>query len=143
MLKLKLQYFGHLLWKTDSLEKTLMMGKIKVWGEKNDRGWDCWMASPMQRTWVCVGFRSWWWTGKPGVLQSMGLQKFRHNWRLNWTVLNWYTKLRNSYMTATLSFNSLSFSPPHIQTENMSITWRNKTQLNIHILSNVCYHSMC
>ena len=94
MLKLKLQYFGHLLGKTDSVEKTLMMGKSKVGEEKNDRGWDCWMASPMQWTWVCVGSRSWWWTGKPGVLQSMGSQKFRHDWatELNWTdTLNWET----------------------------------------------------
>ena len=54
MLKLKLQYFGHLIWKTDSLEKTLMLGKMRVGREGDDRGWDGWMASPTQRTWVWV-----------------------------------------------------------------------------------------
>ena len=49
MLKLKIQYFGHLMWRTDSLEKTLMLGKT---GEGDDRGWDGWMASPIQWTWV-------------------------------------------------------------------------------------------
>ena len=52
MLKLKLQYFGHLMWRTDSLEKTLMLGKIEGGGEGNNRGWDGWMASPTQWTWV-------------------------------------------------------------------------------------------
>ena len=52
MLKLKLQYFGHLMWRTDSLEKTLMLERLKAGGEGDDRGWDGWMASPTQRTWV-------------------------------------------------------------------------------------------
>ena len=51
MLKLKLQYFGHLMWRTDSLEKTLMLGKIEG-GRRDDRGWDGWMASLTQWTWV-------------------------------------------------------------------------------------------
>ena len=79
MLKLKLPYFGHLMWRADSLEKTLMLGKIKGGGEE-DRGWDGWMTSMTQWTWVWVSSRSWWWTGKPGVLQSMGSQRVRHNW---------------------------------------------------------------
>ena len=86
MLKLKLQYFGHLMRRTDSLEKTLMLGKIEV-GEGDDRGWDGWMASPTQWTWVWVNSGSWWWTGKLSMLQSMGLQRVRHDWA---TVLNWY-----------------------------------------------------
>ena len=54
--------------------------------EGDDRGWDSWMALPTQRTWVWVSSRSWWWTGKPGTLQSMGLQRVRHDWvtELNW-----------------------------------------------------------
>ena len=44
-------------------------------GEGDDRGWDGWMASPTQWTWVWVNSGSWWWTGKPGVLQSMGSQR--------------------------------------------------------------------
>ena len=79
MLKLKLQYFGHLMWRTDSLEKSLMLGKIEVGGEGDARGWDGWMASPTQWTRVWVGSRSWWWTGRPGVLQSMGSQRVGHD----------------------------------------------------------------
>ena len=55
--------------------------------EKDDRGWDGWMASPTQWTWVWVNSGSWWWTGRPGMLRSMGLQRVGHNWvtELNWT----------------------------------------------------------
>ena len=81
MLKLKLQYSDHLMWRTDSFEKTPMLGKIESgrrgWQRMrwwDDRGWDGWMASPAQWTWVWVNSRSWWWTGRPGVLQSMGSQ---------------------------------------------------------------------
>ena len=61
--------------------------RLKVGGEGDDRGWDGWMASPTRGTWVWAISRSWWWTGKPGVLQSMGSQKVGHNWasELNWT----------------------------------------------------------
>ena len=84
MLKLKLQYFGHLMQRVDSLEKTLMLG-----GEGDDRGWDGWMASSTQWTWVWVNPGSWWWTRRPGMLWFMGLQRVRHNWatELNWTEL--------------------------------------------------------
>ena len=89
MLRLKLQYFGHLMWRVDSLEKTLMLGGTGAGAEGNDRGWDGWMASPTQWTWVWVNSGSWWWTGRPGVLQFMGLQTVRHDWatELNWTEL--------------------------------------------------------
>ena len=79
MLKLKLQYFGHLMRKTDLLEKTLMMGK-KAGGEGDERGWDGLMVSLTQWTWDWASSGRWWWTGKPGVLQSMGLQRVRHEW---------------------------------------------------------------
>ena len=79
LLKLKLQYFGHLMQKTNSLGKTLMLGKIE--GRRgDDRGWDGWMASPTQSTWIWVSSGSRGWTGRPGVLQSMGSQGVRHNW---------------------------------------------------------------
>ena len=52
MLKLKLQYFGHLMWRADSFEKTLMWERLRAGGEEDDRGWDGWMASPTQWTWV-------------------------------------------------------------------------------------------
>ena len=85
MLKLKLQYFGHLISRADSLEKTLM--RLRAGGEGNHRGWDDWMASPIRWTWVWVDSGSWWWTGRPGVLQFMGSQRVGHNWatELNWT----------------------------------------------------------
>ena len=71
-LKLKLQYFGHLMQRTDSLEKTLMLGKIEGRRRRGQQRWDGWMASPTQCTWVWVDSMSWWWTGRPGVLQFMG-----------------------------------------------------------------------
>ena len=88
MLKLKLQYFGHLMWRFDSLEKTLLLGRIG--GRRDDWGWDGWMASPTRWTWVWVNSGSWWWTGRPGVLQFMGSQRVRHNWA---TELNWKIKV--------------------------------------------------
>ena len=56
-------------------------------GEGDDRGWDGWIASPTPCTWVWVNSRSWWWTGRPGVLQFMGSQRVGHDWatELNWT----------------------------------------------------------
>ena len=80
MLKLKLQYSGRLMQRADSFEKTLMLGKIKAGGEG-------WLASLTRWTYVWANSRSWWWTGKPGVLQSMGLQRVRHDW-VNWTAYN-------------------------------------------------------
>ena len=61
--------------------------RLKARGEGDDRGWDGWMASVTQWTWVWVNSRSWWWTGRPGVLQSMGSQGVGHDWAtgLNWT----------------------------------------------------------
>ena len=63
--------------------------RLKAGEEGDDRGWDGWMASPTQWTWVWVSSGSWWWTGRPGVLQSMGSQRVRHDWaiELNWTDL--------------------------------------------------------
>ena len=79
MLKLNLQYFGHLMGKTDSLEKILMLGKIE--GRRRGQQRICsWMASLTRWTWVWASSRSWWWTGKPGMLQSMGSQRIRQDW---------------------------------------------------------------
>ena len=88
MLKLKLQYFGHLMWRTDWSEKILLLGKIE--GGRR-RGWqrtNGWVASPTQRAWVWVNSGSWWWTGNPDMLQSTWLQRVRHDWvtELNWTI---------------------------------------------------------
>ena len=92
MLKLKLQYFGHWMQRIDSFEKTLMLQKLRARGEGDDRGWDGWMASPTQWTWVWVNSGSWPWTGRPGVLQSMGSQRVRTRLS-NWTELRMYSRL--------------------------------------------------
>ena len=85
-LMLKLQYFGHLMQRADSLEKILMLRKLRAGGEGGDRGWDGWMASLIQWTWVWASSGRWWGTGKPGVLQSLGSQWFRHDsdWTTTW-----------------------------------------------------------
>ena len=70
-LMLKLQYIGHLIQRANSLEKTLVLGRMKAGGEGDDRGWDGWMASLTRWTWVWVNSGSWWWTGRPGELQSV------------------------------------------------------------------------
>ena len=67
-------------------------GRLKVGGEGNNKGWDGWMASPTRWTWVWASSRSWWWTEKPSVLQSLGLQRFRHNWA---TELTDFLKVNN------------------------------------------------
>ena len=88
MLKLRLQYFGHLMQWADSLEKTLMLGGI---GGRRRRGWQkmrCWVASLTRWTWVWVDSGTWWLTGRPGMLQFMGLQIVGHDWvtELKWTM---------------------------------------------------------
>ena len=90
MLKLKLQYFGHLMWRADSFEKTWCWERLRAGGEGEHGGWDGWMASPTQWTWVWINSRSWWWTGRPGLLQFMGSQRVGHNWatELNWILLS-------------------------------------------------------
>ena len=80
MLKLKLQYFG------SSCEELTHWKRLWCWeglgagGEGDDRGWDGWMASLTRWTWVWGNSGSWWWTGRPGVLQFMGLQRVGHDW---------------------------------------------------------------
>ena len=80
MLKLNLQYFGHRMRRVDSLEKTLMLGGIGAGGDGDDRGWGGWMSSLTRWTWAWVNSGSWWWTGRPGVLQFMGLQRVGQYW---------------------------------------------------------------
>ena len=90
MLNLKLQYFGHLMWRVDSLEKTLMLERLKAEGEGDDREWDGWMASPTQWPWVWDSSESWWWTGRPGGLRFMGSQRVGYD---RGTELNWSKKM--------------------------------------------------
>ena len=94
MLKLKLQYFGHLMRRTDSFEKTLMMERLKMGGEGEDRGWDGCMASLTKWAWVWVNSGGLLWTGRPCVLQAMGSHIVRHDWltEMNCTALKSKTK---------------------------------------------------
>ena len=84
---------------TDSLEKPWCLEGLGVKGEGDDRGWDGWMASPTWWTWVWVRSGSWWWTGKPGVLQSTGSKRVGHNWatELIWTEPGREATLPRSY----------------------------------------------
>ena len=99
MLNLELQYFGHLMRRTDWFEKTLMLGKIE--GGRR-RGWQR-MASPTQWTWVWDNSGSWWWTERPGMLQSMGFQRVRHDWatELSWTDVICIHNLQGKHSTGS------------------------------------------
>ena len=92
--------------------------RLRAGGEGDDRGWDGWMASPTQQTWVWVDSRSWWWTGRPGMLQFMGSQRVRHDWA---TELNWYDL--TCFYSELLSDKDCLF---HFQTVSLALS-----QLNI------------
>ena len=87
MLKLKLQYFGHLMQRVTHLKRPWCWDGLGAGGEGDDRGWDGWMASPTWWTWVWVDSGSSCWTRRPGVLQFMRSQRDGHDWEteLNWT----------------------------------------------------------
>ena len=104
-----------MLWPPDAknwlLKRPWCWERLRAGGEGDDRGWDVWMASPMQWTWVWASAGSWWRTGKPGVLQSMGSQRVRHDWptelklkhhsyiAFNFTSEKLQTKFRIHYIT--------------------------------------------
>ena len=85
MLKLKLQYFGHSCEESTHWKRLWCWERLKAGGEGDDGGWDGWMASPTQWTWVWVNSGSWWWTGRPGMLQSWGCKELDTTEQLNWT----------------------------------------------------------
>ena len=93
ILKLKLQYFGYLMQRTDSLEKTLMLGKSEG---RRKRGWQCMRrldASFIQWTWIWANSGWWWKTGRPGLLQSIGCQSIRYTeWLNNNTYNHWWDR---------------------------------------------------
>ena len=101
MMKLKFQYFGHLMWRVNSLEKSWCWDRLKT-GEVDDREWDGWMALPTRWTWVWANSKRWWRTGKPSMLQSMGLQRVRRYQR-----------------TITTSDDLWSFMYKNLNTDNM------------------------
>ena len=154
MLKLKLQYFGHLMGRNDSLEKTLMLGKIKG---RRRRGWQrmrCWMVSLTWWTWVWVSSGSWWWTGKPGLLQSMGAQsrvRFLHckvnfffscfpRWLL-WKQIHYMQSTpRSEELTSLLFLFKFLFSNLLFQTEQLNWEVIRKCQ---YLNKNTCYIFKC
>ena len=85
--------------------------RLKAGGDRDDRGWDGWMASSTQWTCVWVSSRSWWWTGRPGGLQSMGSQRVGHDWV---TELNW-----KYYSDVNMSTYSIPKALLHLQWENI------------------------
>ena len=98
MLKLKLQYSGHLMQKLTHWKRPSCWERLKAGGEVNNRGWHGWIAPLTQWTWVWANSGSWWWTGRPGVLQSMGLQRVGHNLvtELNWMPKRYHFKYTNA-----------------------------------------------
>ena len=92
---------------------------LKARGEGDGRRQDDWMASPTQWTWVWVNSRSWWWTGEPGVLQSMGSQRVGQDWatELNWTTIVDINKYRHckkrsqfKWLKKMINFTGLTYS---------------------------------
>ena len=81
ILRPKLQYFGHLMPnELTHCKRPWCWEGLEAGGEGDDRGWDGWMASLTRWTWVWVNYRSWWWTGRPGMLQFMGSRRVGHDW---------------------------------------------------------------
>ena len=124
-------HFGHLMWRAGSLVKTRCWEILKAKGQGDNRGWDGWMASPTQGTWVWAISGRWWRTGKPGVLQSMGPQRVRYNLvteQQQWSILkhnkinfldSWpctsYQSISKWYFTAEILKNSWSSLSSPIQ----------------------------
>ena len=101
MLKLKLQYFGHLIEELTHLKRPWCWERLRAGGEGDNRGWDSSVASLTQCTWVWVGSRSWWWTGKPGVLTFLGVTKSQ-TWLSNWTELKFNMHFFHIFTEITL-----------------------------------------
>ena len=96
-----------ILWRCDMKnwligERPWCWERLKPRGEGNNRGWDGWMASPTQWTWVWVNSRSWWWTGRPGMLQSKGSQRVDMTERLNWSELIVFPVVMYGYESWTI-----------------------------------------
>ena len=128
MLKLTLQYFGLIGGQTPHVKSWLT---VKDWcweglgagGEGDDRGWDGWMASLTRWTWVWVNSRSWWWTGMPGVLWFMGLQRVGYDraTEMNWTELN--AKSMSNWLSLFIIVLSLYFCVLCLVTQSCPTLW--------------------
>ena len=114
MLKLKLQYLATWCEELTHLKRPWCWERLRGGGEGDDRGWDSWMASPTQWTWVWVDSRSWWWTGRLGVLRFMGSQRVGHHraTELNW---NQVYLMRFAYLVVPSKGWLRSFTHDNIQ----------------------------
>ena len=101
---------GHLIQRTESLEKSQMLGRLKVGGEGDDRGWDGWMASLTQWTWVWASSGSWWWTGRPGMAAVHGAAK-NLSWLSDWTELKSFSLQYFTVLIITLYTCFIRFHP--------------------------------
>ena len=108
MLKLKLQYLPTWWAEVTHLKRPWCWERLKVGGEGDNRGWDGWMVSPTQKTWVWVNSRCWLWIGRPGVLQAMGSQRVGHDWATepNWTDILCSQRWRSSVPSAKTSLRA-------------------------------------
>ena len=122
MLKLKLQSLATWCEELTHWKRPWWWERLKAGGEGDVTGWDDWMASLTQWTWAWVSSGSWWWTGRLGVLQSMGSQRIRHNWvaELNWT---------DSYGILSSSRIATVCSQQTVGTEGFQETERRKAQV--------------
>ena len=93
------------------LKRPWCLERLKMGGEVDDRGWDGWMASPTQLTWVWVGSGSWWWIAKPGVPQSLRSQRVRQHWA---TEVNW----KNIWNQETIIVSKYIFTLANSEEEN-------------------------
>ena len=114
VLKLKLQSFGTWCKELTHLKRPWCWGRLRAGGEgDDDRGWDGWMASLTRWTWVWVNSRSWWWTGRPGMLQFMGSQRVTD--RLNWTEMNLWQRRQEHTMEKRQSLQSVVPGQLHVK----------------------------
>ena len=97
--------------------------RLKAGGEGDDRGWDGWMASPAWWTWVSASPGSWWWTGRPGMLQSMGLQRVWYNWVIELTDVAVVWSLSHVLTLCGLMDYSLPGSSVHGISQARTLEW--------------------
>ena len=92
------------------LKRPWCLERLRAEGEGDDGGWEGWMASSTQWTWVWLNFRSWWWIGRPGILQSMGSQRVRHDWATELNSHNLHFKIMGLEQTIERSYQTHSYN---------------------------------
>ena len=112
MLKLKLQYLATWCEELTHLKRPWCWEGLRAGEEGDNRGWDGWMVSPTQWTWVWVDSGSWWWTGRPGMLRLMGSQRVGHDWvtELNRGDRRVTGAVLKMWLTTSVTYTSPSYS---------------------------------